>query len=726
MKIFRNYYTSPQQKWQAVLFNWCIAFNCLLIFLLLFEDRLHVPVFLQVFGRAHPLVLHFPIVLLLVAFIAETVIASHKENIFRNAANLILLSASFTAVIAALMGLFLSREQGYTGSGIAVHKWLGIACSLVSAGWYGCRNYIRRSKILAISLGSCISVLLLITGHKGGDITHGEGFLLAPYHTGDAQPKVALQDALIFQHLVKPIFESKCLSCHNSNKAKGDLVMETQELLLKGGKSGKLWDTTAAGLGLMLHRIHLPLEDKEHMPPGGKTQLTDEELRILYLWIKGGASFTKKVTDLSPGDSLRMIAASVFKNDDEDKYDFAAADEKLISTLNTAYRVVEPIATGSPALTVSFFGIAQFKNDQVKELDKIKNNIVSLQLNKMPVTDEDLKVIGGFTNLRDLNLSFTAVKGDGLKYLSTLQQLQHLSLSGTAVSISSLKALSQLKKLRSLEIWNTTITTKDLATVKANFSKTNIDLGYDGDTVIAKLSNPIIDDHKKIFASSISITLKSPVRAALIHYTIDGTQPDSLSPVYKEPIVFTKTSSIAAKAYLKGWINSDVVTANFYKDSIKIDSIQLVTQPNPQYISNAQGGKSFIDGMTGNPAFFSTPEWVGYKDNVLEAYLFFNTPQNVHSIGFSVLMDIGNYILPPQKIEIWGGDNAHSLKLLTRTTPGQPAVASPAYSKAFTVDFPIRKLKVIKVVAIPVSQLPEILHDKKEKGWIFLDEIMVN
>ena len=52
------------QRWKNSLFNITIALNCLLVFLLLFQDRLAVPAWLQVAGRMHPLVLHFPIVLL--------------------------------------------------------------------------------------------------------------------------------------------------------------------------------------------------------------------------------------------------------------------------------------------------------------------------------------------------------------------------------------------------------------------------------------------------------------------------------------------------------------------------------------------------------------------------------------------------------------------------------------------------------------------------------------
>jgi uncharacterized membrane protein len=37
-----------------------------------------------------------------------------------------------------------------------------------------------------------------------------------------------------------------------------------------------------------MHRVHLPVEDKKHMPPIGKPQLTETEIQILAAWIKKG------------------------------------------------------------------------------------------------------------------------------------------------------------------------------------------------------------------------------------------------------------------------------------------------------------------------------------------------------------------------------------------------------------------------------------------------------
>ena len=145
------------------------------------------------------------------------------------------------------------------------------------------------------------------------------------------------------------------MGCHNNDKSKGELAMDTKALLLKGGKDGKLWDTTKPDMGLLLTRIHLPEEEKEHMPPSGKPQLSDNDMEILYSWIKSGSDFNKKVIDLSPTDTLRILAGKVLKSSADEQYSFAPADEKELLKLNNNNRVITPLAIGSPALAVDFF-----------------------------------------------------------------------------------------------------------------------------------------------------------------------------------------------------------------------------------------------------------------------------------------------------------------------------------------------------------------------------------
>ena len=712
-------------KWQGIIFNLCIMLNCLLIFLLFFGDQLKVPVFLQVLGRAHPLVLHFPIVLLLLAFVFEVMATSSKQALLKEMANWVLLAACFTTVIAALMGLFLSKESGYDGNEVAVHKWLGAICALLSFLWYAARNAIRKSKLAVTSVGVCASLFLLAAGHYGANLTHGNDFLLLPIKASEATPRVSLADAVIYQHLVKPILQQKCISCHNSSKAKGGLIMENEQSLLKGGKNGKLWNLAEADFGRMMQRIHLPEEHKDHMPPKGKLQLTDQEIKVLYLWIKGGASFTQKVIALSPSDSLRTIAASFFSNDNNEDQHLPALDRSKVAQLNTDYRSVVPVDVGSNAVAVSFYGVAQYNSKQLAELDIIKNNIVSLQLSKMPLGDEELKVIGNFVNLRRLNLAFTNVKGSGLKYLSDLHNLNELSLSGTGINISMLNALKKLKKLKTVQLWNTPISEKEMGSLKGGFPGIKFDMGFNGDTVKAKLNAPIIDGGKKTFKGELSVKIKSSIRSAVIRYTLDCTEPDSIkSPIYKAPLVIGKSTVIKAKSYLKGWISSNTTQENFYRSNLSPDSIKLLTLPDKKFAIKTSN--ALFDGELGPLSFSAGTSWTAYRETPLEALLFFKQPVMVGSVAFRSLIDIGSFIMPPLEIEVWGGSNTGSLSLLKKLKPVQPTKESMPYIENYSCSFQQKKVTVIKLIVKPLRSLPAWHPGKGEKGWVFIDEVFLN
>jgi hypothetical protein len=53
------------KKWRGIVEQFVLISAVFLAFLLAFEEQIVVPIWLQSFGRLHPLVLHFPIVLLI-------------------------------------------------------------------------------------------------------------------------------------------------------------------------------------------------------------------------------------------------------------------------------------------------------------------------------------------------------------------------------------------------------------------------------------------------------------------------------------------------------------------------------------------------------------------------------------------------------------------------------------------------------------------------------------
>jgi uncharacterized membrane protein/Leucine-rich repeat (LRR) protein len=714
------------QRWKNIIFNITFALNILLLFLLIFDNRLQVPAWLQVVGRMHTLFLHFPIVMLALCIFWE-LFSGYKKSYAGVKAEIgdeLLLAASITSVITALMGLFLSRESGYTPDLLVWHKWGGVFISFLSLVWYVFRVKVRQMKAALLTTSLAAMVMIIVTGHLGANITHGNDFLFAPVTPEKQKPVVLFEDAEVYANMVQPILEEKCMSCHNSQKAKGDLIMETKELLLKGGKDGKLWDSTQNDFGLMMQRIHLPVQSKKHMPPQGKPQLTDDEADILYRWIKSGASFTTKVASLPERDTLRLLAAPLFQTIETDDYAFAAADENKVRGLNNNYRVVRPLAIGSPALGVEFFGAEQFKPDQLKDLLTVKEQIVSLNLNKMPVTDEDIKTIAQFPNLRKLNLSFTNITGATLNELSKLKELKLLSLSGTKIKSNNLQFLTSLPKLSRLFVWNTSLPPEEVKRLQQQLKATAVETGFKGDTVVIKLNPPVIENEEQVITVPVPLKLVHYVKGVTIRYTTDGTEPDSIhSAVYSDNILLDKKETIKAKAFKPGWISSDVVEKIFYKAGFTPDSVQLVNTPDPQY--KGDGGNTLYNGKMGS-LNFRDGQWLGYRVQPMEAFFYFNKPESISSVTVSTIVDINSYLMPPQEIEVWGGDNSKSLHLIKRMQPQQPSKEKPPYLEGYDVTFKTREIKILKVILRPVSKLPVWHRGKGDKGWIFTDEIFVN
>lgn len=705
-----------------------LPLNILLFFLLVFSSRLVVPSWLQVIGRMHPLVLHFPIVLVLL-YVAWQLFASEQlksHHWYKEVTEILLLVAALTAAVTALMGLFLSREAGYDSDAIAWHKWLGASTSFVLFAFYSFRLKIEGGGLFSYASALSIAVLIAIASHLGANITHGENFVLAPVTPDKKRQVAALEDAVVYADLVQPILESKCMGCHNSSKAKGELVMDTKELLLKGGKNGKLWDSGRADLGLMMHRIHLPEEEKEHMPPAGKPQLSIEEMSVLYGWIKGGSLFDKRVIDLPENDTLRILASKVLKQSTDEQYDFAAADEKQIQKLTNNNRIISQVAIGSPALVVNFYNKPFYNTKQLEELKPLENQVVELNLENMGVKDEDLKVISRFKNLRKLNLNFTSVTGKTLGELKNLQFLKSLSLSGTTVKPGDLTSLIALPKLKTVYLWNTSVVSKDAEFLASKNKNISFQTGFKGDTVVLKLTPPIFQNEQPIItAKPLPLDLKQYVNGTTIRYTLDGKDPDSVSsPVYDKNVVLKEDVTVKAKAFKPGWISSDIIQEHFFKTTYVADSAVLVTQPDARY--KGAGAKTLID-LDKSDLNGGSGKWLGYRDSTMVAVMMYNNPVDVKNVTISLLRDINGYIFPPMRVEIWGGTNEKDMALLSRLEPKQPEKAQGERENiSVSCDFKPTSVKCLKLVLVPVAKLPQWHQGKGSKGWIFVDEVFVN
>jgi uncharacterized membrane protein len=712
-----------------------VGSNIAVLFLVLFDHQLVIPNWLALFGRIHPMLLHFPIVLLIMAgmmFLLNTYIGNEHRPFFRKLTGHILLMGTLFAGITVVMGLFLSREPGYSGDTLKWHKWTGLAVFCFSSLIYIFRNSGKINTVLKKTSIALLFVFIILTGHYGANLTHGEGFIFEPILQSNSVKQVDVDQALVFEDVVLPILEQKCVSCHNADKLKGELNLTAAAHLSKGGKSGALFVPGNAEMSLLMQRVHLPIEEKKHMPPSGKPQLTPDEVNILTAWIQQNADFKKKVSELSVDDPLKIwsVARLNPSTTEVEVYDFDAASEKDIDKLSNDYRTIAPLAKQVPALQVNFYSQAAFKKEHLKELDPIKKQIVFLNLNKMPIEDSDLKQVSKFENLRKIEMNFTNISAQGLQELTSLKALKTLTISGTPVTYAELKGLlPQFKTLKTVSIWDTKMTQAEMDQLIKENPKLTILKGFvDDGTSILTLNPPQIKNKSVVFSHTTELELFHPIKGVTIRYTTDGTEPDSIhSPIFKAQTLLDKRTGITAKAFKEGWYGSKSNTFQFYKSTFKPDSIQLIYTLNA--VHKAQGNHTFFNGILGeiganNPAWATN--WAGARNDDMGIICLFNAPVSISSLGMRYMIEENSRIFPPEIIEIWGGDHPDRLKLLSKFKAPMPARGDKPTIKDVEGTFPQTTVSCIKIIAKPVQSLPDWHPAKGNRALLLVDEMFLN
>ncbi|MGN6618120.1 MAG: c-type cytochrome domain-containing protein [Ilyomonas sp.] len=435
-------------------------------------------------GRLHPALVHLPIGILLIALLLIW-LSSKKYNISYEAIKIVLLIGMLTAVLSCITGYALSMHDDYDKMLVSWHMWMGIGVAVASMLLY-VRFVNKQFDISYKILCFALIALIFITGHLGGELTHGSNFLSFGTDTVaiDAKPITNVQEAKVYRDIVQPIFYKQCYSCHGPNRQKGGLRMDDFSLLMKGGKDGKVISVSDADKSELIKRLLLPKEDEHHMPPKEKSQLNEKQIALLHWWIEHGADTAKYVKELPQPEKLKPILLALQNAHPEIKapsnipsVPVEKADDKAILRLQNKGVIVMPVAQNSNYLMANFVTATNIHDTDLALLQPVKKQLVWLKIGDTNISDNGLKYISECSNLMLLQLNNTAITDRGLKQLDKLQQLQSLNLVATNVTADGVSALKNLKQLHSLYLYQTKVKKEDWPLLKKQFPKTALDSG---------------------------------------------------------------------------------------------------------------------------------------------------------------------------------------------------------------------------------------------------------
>ena len=278
-------------------------------------------------GVLHPVIVHFPIALLLVAGGVEV----FRRVTGRGSAevvNVCFVIGALGAVASTVLGW--SSAIGRTESTtLALHRWLGVGTAGLAAGVallipiarFQKGELLNRLRLLGVLASAA---LVGLVGHFGGQLVYGSDYIeraiaqvfnpqsqgpnvAAAGITGNSEgenettPTLAPDTVVLakgdgvkvdFRTQVWPILKSRCVECHGPNKAKGDLRLHTEADALEGGTMGPAYTPGKPDESEILYVLTSPFADERMPPPEEGNPVTAFEYNLLRRWIEQGAAWS--------------------------------------------------------------------------------------------------------------------------------------------------------------------------------------------------------------------------------------------------------------------------------------------------------------------------------------------------------------------------------------------------------------------------------------------------
>ena len=452
-------------------------------------------------ARLHPVLVHFPIALLVVAAVVEIARpgkgrrGGEGDAEARPAPNptaMVCLGFGALAAAAAAWSGWTNADVYPMGSSVeltvTLHRWIAIGAAGLGVVSFlsGLAARVSAGAMLPYRLGLvgaglCVSV----AGHFGGTLTYGDGYLLEPFEKrggveieraeppsgGGNAPRIDAGGAAAtdvsevartvdFTRDIEPIFERACMECHGPRKQKGKLRLDYREAVMR---REVIVPGDAAKSDLYL-RIELPRDDEDVMPPTEEEErLSESEIALIGTWINEGASWGG-ATDPAPAETPTDDEPPAVKVGGVDETAIAAA----VAAIEALGGSAVPIAEDSAGLEVHFELLGEsFGDEQLAVLGECSEAVVWLNLAGTGVTDRGIAWLTNLPNLRSLHLERTAVTDEGVSALAALPGLTYLNLHSTAVTGACLEAVGMMPALERVFLWNTGVTADEVELLRA-------------------------------------------------------------------------------------------------------------------------------------------------------------------------------------------------------------------------------------------------------------------
>lgn len=449
-------------------------------------------------GTLHPLFLHLPIGVFVLVMLLET-IGLLARGRYEPPTLIPLGFALVNGILALVFGYCLYLTGSYSGEMVEQHKISALVFCALLVPCLLLKLAHRRSpgRFNRVHLGYLASLLacggaMTIAGHLGGEITHGDPVEKLPFKVlakRAAAAEALRNDPVVYEHIIQPILEDRCVYCHGPKKQEGTYRMDSYQALLTPGDdaTGLLPGDPAASA--MLTRLELPHHDEQHMPPTDKPQPTAGEIALIRWWISQGAPEHKRQGELTLTPEAEEALAGLVSPEEVKareaarKQEEAEAHSRFLAgreRIRSAWREFEHSHPGAlsfvsaGSLDMRFTAVSDQDIAVDPGLDGLKlfaEHLVAVNLAFATLDDGAAAVIAQFASLRSLNLSETSITDTFFANFSELADLELLNLHGTKVTPGLAAQLDKFPGLKRLYVGGTGIGAEQAIALRETLSE---------------------------------------------------------------------------------------------------------------------------------------------------------------------------------------------------------------------------------------------------------------
>lgn len=235
-----------------------------------------------------------------------------------------------------------------------------------------------------------------------------------------------------------------------------------------------------------------------------------------------------------------------------------------------------------------------------------------------------------------------------------------------------------------------------------------------------EISMPQISATSEIFYEPIDIFISCETPNAKVRYTLDGSEPNFNSYLYKEPIKINNTTTLKTFAYLDENIFSSVTTLHFTKSKFPPANYKW----NFNYRYSGGGEMALTDGRKGTTNF-QNGEWQGFEGVDLEAIINLEQSKSITNLSLTTLNDPNVWIFAPRKVEFYFSNDGINFSKANEILNDLPVKTEDVLIKTFSSKFSNVDTRYIKVIAESIKVCPEWHKGNGNKCWIFIDELVI-